>query len=130
MPPIWCWASARVNYNLEIEVRVRNRTMDVLELIVDSKDCPFSLADIINFWFDWVPEDRDVCSLSTQVYTQLEIRALSILNARINTFCDETPKTLTQKHAQLEEWNAVVVSAIVAFEEFNKRGKLEESDEL
>jgi hypothetical protein len=115
-----------------VHARIRNRLIEVLGWIVDSRanvpDCGFD--ELINLWTDWAPlHDQD---MPREIYTSAEISGVRSVREAIERFCLATLSSVpnTIETTRLAEWVMVTEVARRSLEEMSKRGTLAEEENL
>jgi probable rRNA maturation factor len=112
--------------------RIRNRVIEVLDWIIECETMPpnLGMGELINCWYDWVPGP-----LTTDyfpVFVSTEELLLRNVSTAMDSFCDVTPKLITDELSVLStpQWAAVVATAKIAFNEMMKRGRMSEDEEI
>ena len=107
--------------------RIRERIIDVLEWIVDSRtkipDCGFN--GLVNLWDDWLHPFRQT-EFSQQGFSIEEIAGIRRVDELLEAFCLVMPQSIPDTQATLrkEEWVQVTVAAEQALSKLLKRSML------
>lgn len=119
---------------LILQQRIRNRIIENLERVLDSKTAPPALGfnELVNSWYDWTGDPLQADEFSLPVYTPEEDLALRAVNLAFDNFCKATPASIEDEDLTLAlvEWVAVVSSSEKALAEIMKRGRLPEDVEI
>jgi len=111
--------------NLQIALQIRDRIIEVLDWIVDSRtrvpECGFD--ELVNQWDDWVLPLRS-SGFSPQAFTLEEVAAVRCVDDALDAFSKATTHSIPDTEGTLTqtEWSNVEETAEVALKTMRKHG--------
>jgi len=111
--------------------RLRNKIIEVLDTF-SGEECveKIGAGEIIEQWYDYVDEDRlDFYDLP--IFSNEEINALKRFHILLEKSYQKVPETWVLKElSDNKEWKTLVSSAKEELKIFQKRGRMDEENEI
>jgi len=111
--------------------RLRNRIIEILDTF-SNEECieKIGTGEIIEQWYDYVDEDR-LDSYGLPIFSNEELKALRRFHNLLEKSYQKVPETWALNDLSgNKEWNILVYSAKEELKIFQKRGRMDEENEI